>query len=194
MKFLKRIDSYDKETMQFSDGGKPAEPRVFLFVAILSFLFSVTAGVLSGLYFLPGSVTAYLGIAAAAGCFVLFAAMLALFVFKKRFPLRVAVNDEYIFILKHGGYIRFDKFEVGEILYKAKGVTSGANGPGAFDFEIEKGKIVFKNEIKPIKRKIANPEKLAFVLLQYVLSPFSGVDWGVAYESLPPSRRSPAAF
>jgi hypothetical protein len=103
------------------------------------------------------------------------------------------LDDEHLFIRSRAGYIKFHKFEIGSVTYRAGDDESNASGSGTEKFLVEPGRVTFLNAIKSVRRKVKNGEKLGYILLQLVGNPNSGVDWSLAYDSLPKHKRAPSS-
>lgn len=193
MKFIKQI-RYDQDSVQFMDRTKKSDNFKILCGALV--LLAAGGGAIALSAVLGGGNLAYIlpGLLLG-GLFVLIgAAGIALYVARVKFPFNVVVDCEHLFVRKGRGYMKFHKFELGSVVYRTAKGESGGNGSGTDNFEIGPDSVLFQNDIKPIKRYVQNGQKLAYILIQTAQNTHSGVDWGVAYDSLPEGRRSPDSF
>lgn len=109
-------------------------------------------------------------------CFIACAVILLL---KCRRKYDVVIDDESVFLRYGSGYIRFNRYELGEI----KTASGISHGRGDKDFEISRGGIRFTFGTKKRFIRIAEWEKLGYVMSNMAKFPDRGVDWGVAYDS-----------
>ena len=98
---------------------------------------------------------------------------------KCRCKYNAVIDDESVFLRYGSGYIRFNRYEIGEVKTKS-GISQGR---GDKDFEITHGGIKFSFGNKNRFIRISESDKLAYVLSNMAKNPDSGVDWGLAYDS-----------
>lgn len=99
---------------------------------------------------------------------------------KFRCKYNAVADDEHFFVRYGSGYIKFNRYELGEIKTAAGTVC----GRGDKNFEILRGGIRFFFGEKNRFVRIPEWDKLAYVLSNMAEFPDSGVNWGVAYDSL----------
>ncbi len=109
-------------------------------------------------------------------CFI--ACITALFL-KCRCRYNAVIDDESVFLRYGSGYIRFNRYELGEIKTKS-GIF---HGRGDKDFEITRIGIKFSFGMKKRFIRISETDKLGYVMANMARFPDRGVDWGVAFES-----------